>query len=205
MNDLYAANTDTYTLSMSYDPGSVTTAQLQSGLFGLATKDANGNWINALNKNAGGASKFVYGPWNSSYGLGTYGVDTTTNTAWAVINHASDFAVAPFTLTDISSQVSVTSSDFVYSRATGKYSGKLTLTNTGATAISGQVAVTLNNLTTGVTLANATGTNNGFPYSQFSRVARPGRLDHHSGAVLQSVKCQNQLYANNVPGIGGVP
>jgi len=174
MNDLYAANTDTYTLSLSYNPGSVTAAQLQSGLFGLATKDGKGNWVNALNKNAGGSSKFVYGPWNSGYGLGTYGVDTTTNTAWAVINHASDFAVAPFSLTDISSQVSVTSSGFLYSRATGKFSGTLTLTNTGATAISGQVAVTLNNLTTGVTLANATGTNNGFPYISSAVSLNPG-------------------------------
>ena len=36
---------------------------------------------------------FVSGSWNSSYPLGTWGVDPVTGTAWAVINHASDFAV----------------------------------------------------------------------------------------------------------------
>ena len=40
--------------------------------------------------------KFVVGPWKAEYGLGTYGVDPKTNTAWAVINYNSDFAVAGF-------------------------------------------------------------------------------------------------------------
>ena len=55
----------------------------------------NGVWANAVDANLGGAKTFVNGPWNASYGLGTYGVDTNPNTAWAVINHASDFAVGP--------------------------------------------------------------------------------------------------------------
>jgi hypothetical protein len=37
----------------------------------------------------------VNGPWQSSYGLGTYGVDASTSTAWAVINYNGDFVVAP--------------------------------------------------------------------------------------------------------------
>jgi hypothetical protein len=49
--------------------------------------DAKGNWIKA------GDSKFVAGKWNSSYVIGTYGIDETTHTAWAVINYNGVFAV----------------------------------------------------------------------------------------------------------------
>ena len=38
--------------------------------------DANGDWVNAVDRNTGGTKKFVAGPWQSSYGLGTYGIDT---------------------------------------------------------------------------------------------------------------------------------
>ena len=69
---------------------------LETGKFGLATTTANGTWVNAVDMNYGGTRKFVYGPWSSEYKLGTYGVDPSTNTAWAVINYNSDFAVAQF-------------------------------------------------------------------------------------------------------------
>ena len=86
--------TDVYTLSMSYDPHSAARQEeLKSGLFGLAAKDSSGDWINAVAKNFGGTEKFVQGAWNPSYGLGTYGVDPSTHTAWAVINYNGDFAV----------------------------------------------------------------------------------------------------------------
>ena len=84
--------TDSYVLSMSYGPGH--SKHLGNGGFGVATKDVDGNWINAVDNNVGGAKKFVHGPWDSSYGLGTYGVDPPTKTAWAVINYTGDFAVA---------------------------------------------------------------------------------------------------------------
>jgi hypothetical protein len=60
----------------------------------LAAIDDNGNWINAVDRNYGGSKQFVYGPWDSSYKLGTYGVDPNTHTAWAVINYTGDFAVS---------------------------------------------------------------------------------------------------------------
>ena len=96
-SNLGSDQTDVYTLSMSYDShfGQMQ-GNLKSGLFGLATKDANGNWINAVNKNFGGTVKFVLGPWNPTYGLSTYGVDPSTHTAWAVINYNSEFAVTWF-------------------------------------------------------------------------------------------------------------
>jgi hypothetical protein len=84
--------TSVYVLSMSYEQGR--TWQLGNGDFGLATPDAEGNWVKAVSMNTGGTAKFVVGPYNSTYGLGTYGVDPSTKTAWAVINHNGEFAVA---------------------------------------------------------------------------------------------------------------
>ena len=94
--------TDTYVLSLSYDASGLTDEQLKSGSFGLSSRDAKGRWINAVDKNFGGARQFVYGPWASGYALGTYGVDPDTHTAWAVINHEGDFTVSGFAVGDFS-------------------------------------------------------------------------------------------------------
>jgi len=66
---------------------------------------------------------------------------------------------------DISSQVSVTTSDFIYSRATRLYTCTMTITNSGSTTINGSLATVLDNLPAGVTLTDATGaTGSGSPY-----------------------------------------
>ena len=87
--------TDTFTLSMSYDcPETLRREHLNHGrMITLSTIDESGHWVNAVDENIGGAKNFVFGPWNASYPLGTYGVDTTTKTAWAVLNYNGDFAV----------------------------------------------------------------------------------------------------------------
>ena len=72
----------------------VSAGQLRSGTFGLATRRADGTWVNAVDGNTGGTKRFVAGPWDSGYALGTYGADPATHTAWAVINYNADFAVA---------------------------------------------------------------------------------------------------------------
>jgi hypothetical protein len=94
MADLGSEQTDVYTLSMSYEK--MLPIQLGKGLLGLATKDENGDWVNAVDMNLGGNKKFILGPWKPGYGLGTYGIDLKTKTAWAVINYNGDFAVAGF-------------------------------------------------------------------------------------------------------------
>ncbi len=93
MADLGSDQTDTYVLSISYDQKPT---QLGNGGFGIASKDAEGNWVNAIDNNYGdeNGKQFVVGSWKKEYGLGTYGVDPVTKTAWAVINYNSDFAVA---------------------------------------------------------------------------------------------------------------
>lgn len=85
---------ETYALQLSFATANITVTQLKSGNFGLATQDASGNWVNAINGNNGGVKKFVDGAWNSSYALGTYGVDRTNGVVWAVINYCGKFAVA---------------------------------------------------------------------------------------------------------------
>ena len=86
MADLNSDRTDVYTLSM-------TQSGLGNGTLGLASKK-DGKWINAVDKNKGGDKKYVAGPWKQGYGLGTYGFDAKTNTAWAVVNYTGKFAVA---------------------------------------------------------------------------------------------------------------
>jgi hypothetical protein len=91
MADLGTDKTDAYVLSMSYDK---TPTHLGNGAFGIASKDKDGNWVNAVDMNFGANKKFVHGPWKANYKLGTYGVDPASKTAWAVINYNGEFAVA---------------------------------------------------------------------------------------------------------------
>jgi hypothetical protein len=87
MADLDCKQTDTYVLSMGYDDS-------KNGKVQLVSKNENGHWVNAVDRVGGGSKQFVSGPWESSYKLGTYGVDPASETAWAVINYNGDFAVA---------------------------------------------------------------------------------------------------------------
>jgi hypothetical protein len=95
-SDLGSASGDTIALSMSFDRNSVSDATLVSGNFGLAAVDSAGNLTGAVAQNVGGTPNFVFGPWNASYTLGTYGVDPESNTVWAVVNHAGRFAAGRF-------------------------------------------------------------------------------------------------------------
>ncbi len=92
MADLGTVQADTYVLSLKSELGGK--VNLMKGTIGIATVDSQGNWVNAVNKNFGGTKKFVVGPYKPQYGLGTYGVDPATRTAWAVLNYNADFAVA---------------------------------------------------------------------------------------------------------------
>jgi hypothetical protein len=80
--------TDTYALSMTYGDGG-----FNLGRFGIAARNASGAWVNAVDLNSAGAKHFVNGPWSASYGLGTWGFDKHTRTAWAVLDHEGDFVV----------------------------------------------------------------------------------------------------------------
>lgn len=86
--------TNTFVLQLSYDPTNLTLAQEQAISLNWYNPASNA-WMNAVLGNLGGSATRILGAWNSSYGLGTYGVDTAANTAWAVLNHNSEFAVIP--------------------------------------------------------------------------------------------------------------
>ncbi len=97
MTEVGKSKADAYALSLNYNPAAATAAQLANGLFGLVSKDTNGAWVNAVNLNTGGNAQFVFGPYVSSYSLGTYGVDTNSGTVWAVVNYQGNFAAGAVT------------------------------------------------------------------------------------------------------------
>lgn len=68
-------------------------------------------------------------------------------------------------LTNVSSQVQVERSGLGYNRFTDISSGTITITNTGSTALTGELEVVITGLPSGVTLENASGYDaNGDPY-----------------------------------------
>jgi hypothetical protein len=90
---------DAIVLQLTYDEattialfGSESAARL--GWFDTTTNQ----WLLAVDGNTGGSPSFAgdgaYNP-ASDFALGRYGVDTASNTVWAVIDHNSDFAVVP--------------------------------------------------------------------------------------------------------------
>ena len=93
-NSAYTQN-DPVCIQLSYDSSvSLSRSDLNQGRnITLCVRDDDGNWANAVDANFGGTKRFVYGPYNKRYPLGTYGFDNTNKVAWAVVNHDSDFAV----------------------------------------------------------------------------------------------------------------
>lgn len=88
--------TDVYTLSLSYNKNKLSNQNdILKGKFGLAARNGN-KWVNAVDLNYGGTKNFRLGPFEEGYDLGTWGVDTDTNTVWAVINHDGEFVAKYF-------------------------------------------------------------------------------------------------------------
>ncbi|MEJ6000420.1 CehA/McbA family metallohydrolase [Paucibacter soli] len=65
---------------------------------------------------------------------------------------------------DVSSAVRVQSSGLVLNRATQRFNGTVTLTNTGSEALAGPLQLQLDGLPAGVSLFNASGSHDGSPY-----------------------------------------
>jgi hypothetical protein len=70
-------------------------------------------------------------------------------------------------ITNVTDSFGVTSVGPVYNRTTQKFSVTYTLTNKTAASINGPINVEFDNLTTGVSIDNASGTRNGAPYVTF--------------------------------------
>lgn len=96
-------------------------------------------------------------PWNSAGVTGkmlaVYGIKvsgTATNAAPSYVDSTSSFSLLRSGLT--------------WNRITNKYTASITLTNTSGAMQTGPFQLVFNNLTTGVTLDNATGLHDGSPY-----------------------------------------
>lgn len=89
-NTMGSDQADQFTLTLSYD-GSA------RGSYALVSRDetGEGSFVNTADRNFGGSKKFIVGPWKSTYGVGTYGIDPATSKAWAVLNRGGQFAVVP--------------------------------------------------------------------------------------------------------------
>ena len=96
--NLSGTESDTYVLQVGYDDSSLganeTTLAAAGNIF-LAWLDA-GLWVNAVDGNFGGTPNMILAGYNptTDFALGNWGVDTTANNVWAVLNHNSEFGVA---------------------------------------------------------------------------------------------------------------
>lgn len=66
--------------------------------------------------------------------------------------------------TDVSASIRTVAAPVVYNRATAKWTGSVTLTNTGSTALSGPFQVQFDGLVAGATLVGSNGSHDGSPY-----------------------------------------
>ncbi|MEI6675811.1 MAG: PEP-CTERM sorting domain-containing protein [Verrucomicrobiota bacterium] len=96
-----------FVLQMTYDPsqldlaGGTTESLLASqGGIVLTWLNSDGQWVNAIAGDLGAnvGLEDVQGSWASAgspLALGTWGVDTSTHTVWAVVDHNSEFSAGP--------------------------------------------------------------------------------------------------------------
>jgi uncharacterized repeat protein (TIGR01451 family) len=100
-------------------------------------------------------------------------------------------------IVDVSDAVTVTSSGYLFSRATRLFSGTLTITNHSSAPITGPLQLVLSALTPEITMANATGLRNGNPYVTVpgSAVLGPGQ----SATVTVQFSNPQNLFINFTP------
>lgn len=75
----------------------------------------------------------------------------------------------PAAASDVSASIRATQSALVYNRATAKWSGSVTLTNTGSAPLNGPLQLQFDGLVAGATLVGANGAHDGAPYLTLSQ------------------------------------
>jgi Tol biopolymer transport system component len=113
--------------------------------------DAQGNWNYTL----------------SGYTDGVIDLDAQADGVKSVVRTVTvKLTVAPPTPTyiDVTGYIRTTAYGLAYNRSTGKYAGNFVMTNTGSIKLTGPLHLVLKDLTSGVSLVNATGTHEGAPY-----------------------------------------
>jgi len=105
-------------------------------------------------------------PEHIDYNLGDTAQDPYREGAYRASDH--DPVVVSLALTpafsDVTASVKIARSGFTLNRTTGKYSGTVTITNTGNQALNGPLHLRLDGLTSGVTLDNRSGMQGSAPY-----------------------------------------
>jgi len=123
----------------------------------------------SLNPQVAGAAEWHNNadePETLDYNLGDTPQDPYREGAWRASDH--DPVVVSLNLSaptvDVTSSVKIVRSGVSLNRATGKYSGTVSVTNTGGAALAGPLHLRLEGLTAGVTLDNKSGEQGGAPY-----------------------------------------
>jgi hypothetical protein len=127
------------------------------------------------------------------------GTDATAKALLMVSHGLSNVVV------NVSAQVNVTHTAWAFNRVSGKYTGNLTVANTGAQAITGPLNVGLLNLPVGVTLSNGTGTFNGAPYINFPTVTTMNPGDTATVQLQFTVTPRHRHHVQHRDLFGDVP
>jgi hypothetical protein len=115
----------------------------------------------------------------------TSGVTTTqTPAAGAASNTANLTVTGSSQPSDVSSQVKVTTSGLVFRRATGTFSGTLTITNIGTTSIAAPLQSVFTNLIAGAALVSRTGIVPEGTYAGAPYITVPGGVPLAPGASV---------------------
>lgn len=85
MNETGVDRTGAYVLSMTVNTPTLSFAR-------IVVQTETGEWVNAAGLTRGDPT-FVSGASSTSYAVGTYGVNSATNTAWAVLDYDGTFAI----------------------------------------------------------------------------------------------------------------
>ncbi|MGA3189699.1 MAG: hypothetical protein ABSF22_21540 [Bryobacteraceae bacterium] len=110
--------------------------------------------------------------------------DNSTGTSRLVTPPATPTTYTATFETEVSGQVNVTRTGFVYSRASGGYSGTVTITNTGSAAVAFPIQSVFTNLISGATLTNRTGIVSDGPYMGASYITVEGTSPLAPGAAV---------------------
>ncbi len=148
----------------------VTTATAPQG---TATTDATVTFAAADNQGGSGIAATYYTVDGGAQQTGNT-ITLTTSGTHTVSYWSKDWAgnsEQPHTVTvsvdksvDVTSSVSIARSGLTVNRFTNKYTGSVTITNTGGQTLAGPLHFRLQALTAGVTLDNQTGVKDGVPY-----------------------------------------
>lgn len=142
-------------------------------------------------------------PETIDYNLNDTAQDPYRNNAYRASDHdplVVSLNLAP-SWSDVTASSRIAVGGFSINRATGKYSGSVTITNTGAEALTGPLHFVLQGLPEGVTLDNRSGMQGGAPYLTLPQGIAPGASvtvsTTFSNAAKRSINYTPQLVSGS--------